>query len=456
MKNKDKNMSLIINHLKTFGFVFQSSEIYGGLSNTWDYGPLGVLLINNIKKQWWKLFITLEEKNVGFDSKILLNPKVWEASGHLGNFSDPLIENKINNKRYRADHIYEELTKNNSANLTKEELEKWIKENVKEYDNSKTDWTNIRNFNLMFKTAQGVVEDDKNTIYLRPETAQGIFINFNNVQRSMRLKLPFGIGQIGKSFRNEVTPGNFIFRTREFEQMELEYFTYPDQDDDAYKYYVDKSKKFITSLGIKEDSIRLRVHGKEELAHYSKGTTDIEFEFPFGWGELMGIANRTDFDLKSHNALSDIELKYFDQEKNESIIPYVIEPSVGVDRLMLAIIIDSYNEEKIEENDIRIVMKLDYKLCPYKVCVLPLVKKQSEQAKKIFNMLIENDIEVTYDEAGTIGKRYRRQDAIGTFWCITYDYDSDNDNCVTIRHRDTMKQERIKIDEIISYINKKR
>ena len=455
MKNKNKDMQKIINHLKTFGFVFQSSEIYGGLSNTWDYGPLGVSLMNNIKKQWWKSFITLEENNVGFDSKILLNPKVWQASGHLGNFSDPLIENKVNNKRYRADHIYEEITNKNAANLSKEELENWIKKNVKEYDGSKTDWTNIRNFNLMFKTAQGVVEDDKNTIYLRPETAQGIFINFNNVQRSMRLKLPFGIGQIGKSFRNEVTPGNFIFRTREFEQMELEYFTYPDQDDEAYKYYVKKSKDFITSLGIKDESIKLRIHEKEELAHYSKGTTDIEFEFPFGWGELMGIANRTDFDLKSHNKLADTELKYFDQEKNETIIPYVIEPSVGVDRLMLAIIVDSYNEEKIDENDTRIVMKLDYKICPYKVCVLPLVKKQSEQAKQIFKKLIENDIEATYDEAGSIGKRYRRQDAIGTFWCITYDYDSENDNCVTIRNRDTMEQKRIKIDEIINFINKR-
>ncbi len=452
MKNNSKNMTNIINHLKTFGFVFQSSEIYGGLSNTWDYGPLGVLLMNNIKRQWWKKFVTLEENNVGFDSKILLNSKVWQASGHLGNFSDPLIENKINNKRYRADHIYEEISKKSSAGLSNEELAKWIKENVKEYDNSKTEWTDIRNFNLMFQTAQGVIEDKKNIIYLRPETAQGIFINFNNVQRSMRLKLPFGIGQIGKSFRNEVTPGNFIFRTREFEQMELEYFTFPGLDDEAFKYYVNKSKNFIIDLGVRKDSIRLREHEKDELSHYSKATTDIEFEFPFGWGELMGIANRTDYDLKSHNKMSDVELKYFDQDKNEFIIPYVIEPSVGADRLMLAIIVDSYNEEKIND-DIRVVMKLKYELCPYKVCVLPLVKKQSEQAKEIQKQLLLNDIETTYDEAGSIGKRYRRQDAIGTYWCITYDYDSENDGCITIRSRDTMEQERIKINEIINYIN---
>lgn len=455
MKNKDKDMSEIINHLKTFGFVFQSSEIYGGLANTWDYGPLGILLINNIKKKWWKEFITLEENNVGFDSKILLNSKVWQASGHLSNFTDPLIENKVNNKRYRADHIYEELTNQNSSSLTKEQLEKWIQENVKEYDGSKTNWTNIRQFNLMFQTAQGIVEDNKNIIYLRPETAQGIFINFNNVQRSMRLKLPFGIGQIGKSFRNEVTPGNFIFRTREFEQMELEYFTYPDQDEKSYKYYVEKSKNFLLSLGIKKESIRLRIHEKEELAHYSKGTTDIEFEFPFGWGELMGIANRTDFDLKSHNKISNVDLKYFDQEKNENIIPYVIEPSVGVDRLLLAIIVDSFTKEKLENNDERIVMRLNYEMSPYKACVLPLVKKQGEKAKDIFKNLIKKELDVLYDETGSIGKRYRRQDAIGTYWCITYDYDSEKDDCVTIRHRDTMKQERIKINNIFDYITNK-
>lgn len=451
MKNDQKNINTIINHLKNSGFVFQSSEIYGGLANTWDYGPLGILLINNIKKEWWKNFIIKEKNNIGIDSKILLNPNVWKASGHLSNFSDLLIENKINNKRYRADHIYEEITKKSSAELSQEELEKWIVENVKEYDNSKTDWTNIKKFNLMFKTNQGVIESEKNEIYLRPETAQGIFINFNNVQRSMRLKLPFGIGQIGKSFRNEITPGNFIFRTREFEQMELEFFVHDYQDEEFYNYYVAKSKDFLLSLGLKNESIRLRVHDKEELAHYSKGTTDIEFLFSFGWGELMGIANRTNFDLSSHNKLANEKLRYFDQEKQEWIIPYVIEPSIGVDRLLLAIIVDSYQEEKINDES-RIVMQLKYELCPYKVCVLPLVKKHAEEARKIFNSLIDNDIMASYDEVGSIGKRYRRQDSIGTYWCITYDYDSDNDNSVTIRHRDTMKQDRIKIENIISYI----
>lgn len=454
MKNKDKNMVEIVNHLKNFGFVFQSSEIYGGLSNTWDYGPLGVNLINNIKKKWNKIFIKSENNNVMIDSKILLNPNIWKASGHLLNFADPLIENKINNKRYRADHIYEEITKKNASSLTSEELEKWIKENVFEYDNSKTNWTKIRNFNLMFKTNQGVLEETKNIVYLRPETAQGIFINFNNIHKSMRLKLPFGIGQIGKSFRNEVTPGNFIFRTREFEQMELEFFTFPESDEKYYKYYVDKSKHFILSLGIKEESIRLREHKKNELAHYSKTTTDIEFCFPFGWGELMGIANRGNYDLESHNKFANEKLRYFDQENNNFIIPYVIEPSVGVDRLALALIVDCFNIEKINDQESRVVMKFNYKMCPYKVCVLPLVKKQSENAKKIYEKLVKDfDLDATFDEAGSIGKRYRRQDAIGTYWCITYDYDSEKDNCVTIRNRDTMMQERIKISDIFSYIN---
>lgn len=454
MENSKKSMQEIVNHLKTFGFVFQSSQIYGGLSNTWDYGPLGVLLMNNIKKIWWKKFITLEENNLGLDSKILLNSKVWESSGHLSNFSDPLIENKINNKRYRADHVYEEVSKKNAEGLDFIEIEKYLKNEVKEYDGYKTDWTNIMMFNLMFKTAQGVIEDKKNEIYLRPETAQGIFINFNNVQRSMRLKLPFGIGQIGKSFRNEVTPGNFIFRTREFEQMELEYFTFPKEDEQAYNYYVNKSKEFILSLGIKESSIKLREHKKEELAHYSKATTDIEFNFPFGWGELMGIANRSDFDLKSHNKKSNEEQRYLDSETNQFIIPYVIEPSVGADRLMLAALVDAYNVEELENNDSRILLKLNYSICPYKIAILPLVKKQSKQAKEILKTLLEHDIESTFDETGSIGKRYRRQDAIGTYWCITYDYDSDNDHMVTIRHRDTMKQERIMIDDIVNYINK--
>ena len=450
--NSSKDMNTIVNHLKTFGFVFQSSEIYGGLSNTWDYGPLGINLINNIKKIWWKYFILLEENNYGFDSKILLNSNVWKASGHIGNFSDPLIENKVNNKRYRADHVYEEVTKKSSQGMSHQDLEQYLKENILEYDGSKTNWSEIKQFNLMFKTNQGVIENEKNIVYLRPETAQGIFINFNNVQRATRAKLPFGIGQIGKSFRNEVTPGNFIFRTREFEQMELEYFTLEGQDEKDYQYYVDKAQKFMELLGLRNTSIRLRKHEKDELAHYSKATTDIEFEFPFGWGELMGIANRTDYDLKAHNGLANEELKYFDQEKNQWIIPYVIEPSVGVDRLMLAILVDSFNKEEIENNETRIVMDFKYELAPYKVAILPLVKKQADQAKKIFKTLIANDIEATYDETGSIGKRYRRQDAIGTYWCITYDYDSDNDQMVTIRNRDSMKQERIEINKIIDYL----
>lgn len=452
MKNREKNIQDLINHLKSTGFVFQSSEIYGGLANTWDYGPLGVLMINNLKKMWWKDFVTLEENNVGLDSKILLNPKVWESSGHLSNFSDPLIENKTNNKRYRADHLYEEFTKESAEGKSFVELQEFIWRNIKEYDGVKTNWTNIKQFNLMFKTFQGVSEENKNQIYLRPETAQGIFINFNNIQRSMRLKLPFGVGQIGKSFRNEVTPSNFIFRTREFEQMELEFFSFPKNSDEFYNYYVNKAKNFILSTGIKDESIRLRVHGKEELAHYSKGTVDIEFEFPFGWGELMGVAHRTDFDLNSHNKSSNEELKYFDSEENKWIVPHVIEPSVGVDRLLFAILIDSFEIEKLNNDDERIIFKFSKDLCPFKVAVLPLVKKQSDIAKKIQKKLLLKDIETTFDETGSIGKRYRRQDSIGTLWCVTVDYDTIEDNKVTIRNRDTMKQDRILIDDIENYI----
>ncbi|MGL6124946.1 MAG: glycine--tRNA ligase [Metamycoplasmataceae bacterium] len=452
MKNNEKDMKNIVNHLKTSGFVFQSSEIYGGLSNTWDYGPLGIAIINKIKKEWWKNFINLEENNVGLDSKILLNPKIWEASGHISNFSDPLIENKINHKRYRADHIYEEVTKKNCAGMDNKVLEKFLKENVKEYDGSKTDWSDIKHFNLMFETEQGIVEDKKNTVYLRPETAQGIFVNFNNIQRSLRLKLPFGVGQIGKSFRNEVTPGNFIFRTREFEQMELEFFTFKEKSQEHYDYYVKKSYEFIKSLGIKEESLKIRVHSSDELAHYSKATSDIEFLYPFGWGEVMGISNRQEFDLTAHNKLANTKLQYLVTETNEFIIPTVIEPSVGVDRLLLAVLVDSYEVEKVDNDEERIVLKIDKKIAPYQVAILPLVKKLSGQARNIFKDLIKNDIEATFDETGSIGKRYRRQDSIGTYYSITFDYDSLEDEKVTIRNRDTMKQERISISEIINYI----
>ncbi len=451
MENNKKSMQNIVNHLKTSGFVFQSSEIYGGLANTWDYGPLAVAIMQKIKKEWWKSFINLEANNVGLDSKILLNPKVWEASGHTSNFSDPLIENKINHKRYRADHIYEELTNKNCDGMSDEFLEDFLNNNVKEYDGSKTNWTKIKKFNLMFQTSQGITESNKNEIYLRPETAQGIFINFNNIQRSLRLKLPFGVGQIGKSFRNEVTPGNFIFRTREFEQMELEFFTFPERDSEDYAYYVDKSFNFIKSLGIKEESLKIRVHKKDELAHYSKGTSDIEFLFPFGWGEIMGISNRQNFDLSAHTKASNVKLQYLNIETNKFITPTVIEPSVGLDRLFLAILIDSYEIEELE-NDSRIVLRINKNLAPYKVAILPLVKKLSDKAKEIYWNLVKSDIDTSFDETGSIGKRYRRQDSIGTYYAITFDYDSLEDNKITIRKRDTMKQERILISNIKEYI----
>ena len=456
MNNQDKSMSEIVNHLKSSGFVFQSSQIYGGLANTWDYGPLGILMINNLKQLWQQYFILQELNNVMLDSKILLNPQVWKASGHIENFSDPVIENKTNNKRYRADHVYEEFTKQSATELSESELERFIWDNVKEYDGAKTNWTKIMHFNLMFETAQGITEEAKNKIYLRPETAQGIFINFNNVQRAMRLKLPFGIGQIGKSFRNEVTPGNFIFRTREFEQMELEFFTFPDETtaQNDYQHYLKKSRDFLINLGLKSKSIQIRHHDQSELAHYAKATADIEFNFPFGWSELMGIAHRGDFDLLAHNKLANEQQKYFDQNTNQFIIPYVIEPSIGVDRLLLALLCDAYNVEQLKNDEQRIVLKLSYQVCPYKIAILPLVKKQAPAALKIWKDLIAKNISATYDETGSIGKRYRRQDAIGTYWCITYDYDSDNDQCITIRHRDTMEQTRIRIDEITDFINK--
>ncbi|MGL5308639.1 MAG: glycine--tRNA ligase, partial [Metamycoplasmataceae bacterium] len=355
-------------------------------------------------------------------------------------------------KRYRADHIYEEITNKNCSGMDNQTLEKFLKDQVKEYDGSKTDWSEIKHFNLMFETKQGIIEDKKNTIYLRPETAQGIFINFNNIQRSLRLKLPFGVGQIGKSFRNEVTPGNFIFRTREFEQMELEFFTFKERSEEDYNYYVKKSYEFIQSLGIKKDSLKIRIHSNEELAHYSKATSDIEFLYPFGWGEVMGIANRQEFDLTAHNQFAHTKLQYLVPETNKFIIPTVIEPSVGVDRLLLALLVDSYEIEKIDEDDERIILKLDKNFAPYQVAVLPLVKKLSNNAKEIFRDLIKENIDATFDETGSIGKRYRRQDSIGTYYSITFDYDSLEDKKVTIRNRDSMEQERISISKIIHYI----
>lgn len=453
MRNSEKDFKNIQNHLKEFGFVFQGSEIYGGLANTWDYGPLGVLLTRNIKEFWWQQFITREKENFGLDSKILMNPQVWVASGHADNFSDPLIENKVNGKRYRADHLIEEHDpKINAEKMSRKEMEDFINNNIFEYDGVKTKWSEIRDFHLMFETFQGVVADKKDKVFLRPETAQGIFVNFNNVQRAMRTKVPFGIGQIGKSFRNEVTPGNFIFRTREFEQMELEYFVKPGDDQQAYEYYVKKAEDFAKFVGIKKESLRLRVHDKEELAHYSKGTTDIEFLFPFGWGELMGIANRTDFDLKAHSKHSGISLEYQDPFTNERFTPFVIEPSMGLDRLTLATLVDAFEIEKIADGDSRIVLRLDKKIAPYKFAILPLNKKvHASSAKKVYEDLLAKGWNVTYDESGSIGKRYRRQDAIGTPFVITVIDETANKNKVTIRMRDSMKQEEIFLEDIHKY-----
>ncbi|MGI6608244.1 MAG: glycine--tRNA ligase [Erysipelotrichaceae bacterium] len=447
----------IVNHLRTSGFVFQGSEIYGGLSNTWDYGPLGMHLKKNIKEAWWKKFIQEDTNNEGIQSAILMNPEVWVATGHVANFSDPLIDCKKCKTRYRADQLIEN---NNHENVV---VESMTNDDMVNYINKKKiscpncgqlDWTDIRKFNLMFKTFQGVVEDSQSTIYLRPETAQGMFVNFRNVQRSMRKKLPFGIGQIGKAFRNEITPGNFIFRTREFEQMELEFFCAPGEDDNWYKYWKQFCLDWLKDLGIKEENMRFRDHTPEELAFYSKGTCDIEFRFPFGWGEVWGIANRTDYDLKQHMEHSKADLSYFDPFTNEKFVPYCVEPSVGVERLFLAFVCDAYDEENIgdaEKEDIRTVMHLHPALAPVKAAVLPLSKKLSEQAFEIYKNLARY-FDVQYDETGSIGKRYRRQDAIGTPLCVTVDFDSEPNGTVTVRDRDTMKQEIIKIEDLKNYI----
>nr|WP_305848733.1 glycine--tRNA ligase [Mycoplasma sp. Mirounga ES2805-ORL] len=452
MKNEEKDVNKIIAHLKNSGFVFQGSEIYGGLANTWDYGPVGSLLKDNIAKEWKKFFIFKEENNHLIDSKILMNPNVWKTSGHVSNFNDPLIENKVNGKRYRADKLIAEIDPTIiPETLSFEQMKDFLVKNLKKYEGDKTDWTDIKKFNLMFETKQGVTEESKSLIYLRPETAQGIMVNFKNVLRATRSKLPMGIGQVGKSFRNEVTPGNFIFRTREFEQMELEVFCYPDQAKATHEYYIQKAVDFVKKLGIKENNFRIRAHDKEELSHYSDATSDIEYKFPFGWGELLGIANRTNFDLRSHSEATGEKLEYLDPITNEKFIPYVIEPSMGLDRLMFAIIIDAYDEEQLD-NETRLVLRLDKKLAPYRVAILPLQKKLSEEAKKIYDSLIEQNIIAVFDETGSIGKRYRRQDSIGTPYCITFDFDSLEDNCVTIRDRDSMKQERIQISKIGDFI----
>ena len=454
-----KQFETIVAHAKNSGFVFQGSEIYGGLSNTWDFGPLGVELKDNIKRAWWKKFIQSHPNNVGIQAAILMNPKVWEASGHLKGFSDPLMDCRHCKTRHRADHLIEEATEGKVVpeGWSNEKMMDFIKENHIACPNCGShDFTDIRQFNLMFKTFQGILEDAKNTIYLRPETAQGMFVNFKNVQRSMRRKLPFGIGQIGKSFRNEITPGNFIFRTREFEQMELEFFCKPGTDLDWYAYYKENCMKFLTDLGIEADHLRFRDHTPEELAFYSKGTCDIEYNFhsQIGWGEVWGIADRTDYDLRQHQEASKKSLEYLDPETNEKYLAYCIEPSVGVERLFLAFMCDAYDEEKLENDDVRTVLHLHPFLAPIKACILPLSKKLSEQAMEVFKLLAPVGY-CDYDEAGSIGKRYRRQDAIGTPFCITVDFETANDNCVTVRERDTMKQERVNINDLVAYIEER-
>ena len=443
----------IVSHLKSSGFVYQGSEIYGGLSNSWDFGILGSLLKKNIKDLWWKEFIDKSEYNVGIDSAILMNPETWVASGHLKGFSDAMVDCKECKGRFRADNLIEEATGLSAEGKTPEEMDKMIIDNnVICPSCGKKNFTNARAFNLMFKTFIGTLEDGKSTVYLRPETAQGIFVNFSNVLRTSRKKLPFGIGQIGKSFRNEITPGNFIFRVREFEQMELEFFCKPGEDLEWYKYWVDKCYEFVKKLGIKEENLRIREHTPEELSFYSKGTSDIEYAYPFtDWGELWGIADRTDYDLKQHSVHSGKSLDYLDPETNEKYIPYCVEPSVGVERLFLMIVCDAYDKEKLEGDDERIVMHIHPALAPVKACICPLSEKLSSEAKEIYQDLLD-EFHVEYDEAGSIGKRYRRNDAIGTPFCITYDFDSKEDNCVTIRHRDSMKQERIAINELKDYL----
>ena len=449
-------MEKLVAFCKQYGYVFQGSEIYGGLANTWDYGSLGVLLKNNIKNAWMKKFIQEDINCVGLDSAILMNPKTWEASGHIATFSDPLIDCKKCKTRHRADKLVEADGVEDAGGMNHEELMNYIKEhNITCPNCGALDYTDIREFNLMFKTFQGVTEDAKNTVYLRPETAQGIFVDFLNVQRSMRLKVPFGIGQVGKSFRNEITPGNFIFRVREFEQMEMEFFCKPGDELNWHQYYKDYCYNFLLSLGIKKENLRLRDHSKEELSFYSNATTDIEYKFPFGFGELWGIASRTDYDLTQHQRVSGVSQAYLDPETNEKYIPYVIEPSVGVDRMFLTVLCDAYDEEMLDNNETREVLHLHPYLAPYKVAVLPLAKKyHSEKAHEVWKSLASK-FSCSYDEAGSIGKRYRRCDAIGTPFAITIDDETINNNTVTVRDRDTMEQVVVKLDELEDYIKER-
>ncbi|NLJ91059.1 MAG: glycine--tRNA ligase [Clostridiales bacterium] len=458
----EKTMEKIVALAKTRGFVYPGSEIYGGLANTWDYGNLGVELKNNVKKAWWQKFIQEHPLNVGIDSAILMNTNVWMASGHLGSFSDPLMDCKECHERFRADKLIEDYASENEIKIegavdawSNEEMEAYIAEhNIPCPTCKKHNFTNIRQFNLMFKTHQGVTEDAKNEVYLRPETAQGIFVNFKNVQRTSRKKIPFGIGQIGKSFRNEITPGNFIFRTREFEQMELQFFCEPGTDLKWFEYWRQYAYNWLKTLGIPEEELRLRDHEQEELSHYSNATTDIEFLFPFGWGELWGIADRTDYDLTQHQEHSKQDMSYFDDEKKEKYIPYVIEPSLGVDRVTLAFLCSAYDEEELEDGDTRTVLRLHPALAPIKIAVLPLSKKLSKEAEKIYLDLCKY-YNCEYDDRGNIGRRYRRQDEIGTPYCITFDFESLEDESVTIRHRDTMEQVRVKIADLKDFFSDK-
>ena len=453
-------MEKLVALCKSRGFVYPGSEIYGGLANAWDYGPLGVELKNNVKKAWMKKFVQESKYNVGLDAAILMNPKTWVASGHVGGFSDPLIDCKNCKTRHRADKLIEDWAHENNKDMvadgmTDEEMINFIKDNnIVCPKCGEQNFTPIRKFNLMYKTYQGVTEDSSSEIYLRPETAQGIFVNFKNVLRTTRRKLPMGIGQVGKSFRNEITPGNFIFRIREFEQMELEFFCKPGTDMEWFEYWRAFCKNWLLSLGMKEEKIRLRDHSPEELCFYSKGTTDIEFAFPFGWGELWGIADRTDYDLKQHAQYSGEDFTYLDQETGEKFVPYCVEPSLGCDRVTLAFLCNAYEEQEIAEGDVRTVLHLHPALAPYKVAVLPLSKKLSEKAEEVYAKLSKNFM-CDYDEAGSIGKRYRREDEIGTPYCVTIDFDTLEDECVTIRERDTMEQIRIKIDELENWLNEK-
>lgn len=459
MKNSDKTLDKIVSLCKGRGFIYSGSEIYGGLANTWDYGPLGVEFKNNIKQAWLKKFVRECPYNVGLDSAILMNPKTWIASGHVGGFSDPLMDCKVCKTRHRADKLIED-TGVLPAGWSDGDMSAYIKEkNIVCPDCNSCDFTDIKKFNLMFKTFQGVTQDSLAEIFLRPETAQGIFVNFKNIARTTRKKIPFGVGQIGKSFRNEITPGNFTFRTREFEQMELEFFCKPGTDMEWFNFWKDACKQFLLNLGMHEENIKLRDHTEKELSHYSNATTDIEFLFPFGWGELWGIADRTDFDLKQHAEHSGETMEYFDSETNEKYVPYVIEPSLGADRVALAFLCDAYDEEIIStsddgKEDVRTVLRLHPALAPFKCAILPLSKKLSQPADKIYMGLLKK-FNVDFDDTGSIGKRYRRQDEIGTPFCVTYDFESETDNCVTIRIRDTMEQIRLPIAELEAYISSK-